>query len=261
MIRALWTSASGMIAQQVSMDAIANNLANVNTPGFKKTRVDFKDLVYQKLGDNGLGTLQYPAAGAGTVVGTGVTATTVGPLFEQGNLENTGRPLDLAIQGEGFFAVKLPDGRKAYTRDGSFHVDGEGYLVTKEGYYVLYDGSNRLLLDKEATGQVQVSMDGEITAGDGSSYQLKLFRFANPEGLLQVGNNCYVESEASGEASSGTPGSSGYGSVLQGFLERSNVSVIEEMVRMITVQRAYELNSKAVQSSDQMLEIANNLRR
>lgn len=261
MIRSLWTSASGMIAQQVSMDAIANNLANVNTPGFKKTRVDFKDLIYQKLGDNGLGTLQYPTAGAGAVVGTGVAATTVGPVFEQGNLENTGRPLDFAIQGDGFFAVRLPDGRTAYTRDGSFHVDGQGYLVTKEGYYVLYDGSNRLSVGQEAGAQISVSTDGQVKVGSSSTYQFKLFRFANPEGLLQVGGNCYVESAASGQASSGTPGSPGYGSILQGFLERSNVSVIEEMVRMITVQRAYELNSKAVQISDQMLEIANNLRR
>ncbi|HHV78787.1 MAG TPA: flagellar basal-body rod protein FlgG [Firmicutes bacterium] len=262
MIRSLWTAASGMLAQQISMDTIANNLANVNTSGFKKSRVDFKDLIYQKLGDNGLGTLQTPGS-ENAQVGNGVAPVISGKLFDQGTLENTGRPLDVAIQGEGFFAIRLPDGRTGYTRDGCFHIDSQGYLVTSDGNYVLYDGGNRLYISPEqASGEISISPDGRFTIGGTSGvYQLKLFKFANPEGLTAVGQNCFVESPSSGYAISGIPGSRGYGNVVQGCLERSNVSVIEEMVRMITVQRAYELNSKAIQSSDEMLGIANNLRR
>ena len=260
-MRALSIASTGMSAQQMSVQVIANNLANVSTVGFKKSAWDFQDLIYQTLkapGTNtGIGTLP-----VGIQLGSGVQPVAVHRTFSQGDFQATKNPLDLAIEGDGFFQVTLPDGSLAYTRTGSFKLDSEGSVVTVEGYPILPDISV-----PSGTVTLNVSPIGEISAissGDPAPAvigTIELARFINPAGLDSTGKNLYLTTAASGEAITGAPGGIGFGTVLQGSLESSNVNIAEEMVNMIVAQRAYELNSKAIQTSDDMLAIANNLKR
>ncbi len=260
MMRALSTAASGMRAQQLYVDTIANNLANVNTTAFKSSRTEFQDLLYQTLSPN---QRQVAAAGIQPVqVGHGVRLAAVRRNFTQGPTKVTGNALDLAIGGDGFFQVQQADGSFAYTRDGNFSMDGEGSLVTPSGLRVAPG-----FTFPEGTSEVGVQRDGTVLVraeGEEESAELgtlDIYRFANPAGLRAMGNNLYVETEASGAAQSGAAGESGFGVVESGLLEGSNVSVVEEMIRLIEAQRAYELNSKAIQTSEDMLSVTNQLKR
>jgi flagellar basal-body rod protein FlgG len=250
-----------MIGQQYNIDTISNNLANVNTTGFKKSRAEFQDLLYQTMRPagmtNNMGT-QYPTP---IEIGHGAKLSSTQKSFIQGNLVATGNPLDLAIQGEGFFAVQNPNGEVSYTRDGSFKVDGSGNMVTSNGYMIVPAVS----LPQDTTSVV-VRENGDIVVSvNGSAEtqvigQVKLTKFINPAGLESLGGNLFKETEATGEAVEGVPGSEGFGTLAQNSLEASNVTVVEEMVGLITAQRAYEINAKAVTTSDQMLSTANNLK-
>lgn len=263
MIRALWTAGTGMIAQQTNIDTISNNLANVNTVGYKKVRAEFEDLLYQTLrpaGNSALGTSgQLPT---GLQVGLGARLAATNRLFGQGSAQQTGNALDMMIEGDGFFQVSLVDGRTAYSRGGNFKVDGEGRLLDNEGNYVspeitVPDGSTDLCVSQDGT--VTVILPEENTPQEIG--KLELVRFINPAGLLPIGRNLFVQSSASGEPVMAAPGTEGLGTIIQGALEMSNVQVVEEMVNMIVAQRAYDVNSKAVQASDEMLQTANNLKR
>lgn len=270
MMRALWSASSGMKAQQLNMDIISNNLANVNTTGYKKSRAEFKDLLYETLkrpepdiGQQGFGNP------VGLQVGHGVRPAATSRSFSEGNLEETDNTFDLAIDGEGFFMVQRPDGSLAFTRDGAFKVsldDTERNLVTSEGYYVLSSDEDLITIDEEYT-DISISPDGLITGknedGDIDELgQIGLVKFMNPEGLLACGNNLYEQTNSSGEYQPKEDITEpGYGSIIQGFLEMSNVQVVEEMVNLITAQRAYEVNTKAIQTSDEMLGEANDLKR
>lgn len=263
-MRALWTAASGMKAQQLNVDTISNNIANVNTTGYKKQRVEFKDLLYETLSRNNLeGGIGKPV---NLEVGHGVMPTATLRSFSRGNLEQTNNDLDFAIDGDGFFMVRDENDNLFYTKDGSFKLsveDNEATLVTSEGYFVQSDvGDIELGEDVE---EITVSPNGMIYVkrkGDDEREeygQLTLVNFANPSGLEALGKNLYKETIASGEAIEAYEGEAG--DVMQGFLETSNVQVVEEMIKLITAQRAYEINSKSIQTADQMLEQANNLRR
>ncbi|MCL6588905.1 MAG: flagellar basal-body rod protein FlgG [Firmicutes bacterium] len=263
MIRALWTAGTGMIAQQTNIDNISNNLANVNTIGYKKVRAEFEDLLYQTLrapGNSSLRTSgQLPT---GLQIGLGARLAATNRLFSQGSFQQTGNPLDLTIQGDGFFQVLLPDGKIAYTRSGNFKVDGEGNLLNNEGYYVqpevnIPDGSTNLSIAQD--GRITVVLPGETTPEEIG--RIELVRFINPAGLNAIGENLFLQSSASGEPVTATPGTEGVGTIIQGCLEMSNVQVVEEMVNMIVAQRAYDVNSKAVLASDEMLQVANGLKR
>lgn len=262
MMRALWSAASGMKTQQDNMDVIANNIANVNTTGGKKQRAEFQDLIYQTMraagapsGDNA----QYPEA---LQVGLGDRLSATNRIFTQGNLQSTGNPTDIAIQGEGFFAITLPDGTTAYTRDGAFKLDSERNLVTTDGYQLATaiqfpEGATSDSITIAEDGQVSCVVNGQTqTVGN-----IQLTRFVNPSGLTAMGKNLFIQSDASGEPIEGTPGQDGAGTLMQDTLEMSNVQIAEEMVNMIIAQRAYESNSKAITTSDSMLEIANGLKR
>lgn len=262
MIRALRTAASGMIAQQLNVDVIANNLANVNTTGFKRSKLEFQDVMYQNLRPSGVssgGTSLRPVA---LEIGHGTRATSTERLFTQGNITPTGNPLDIVIEGRGFFQVLQSDGSIAYTRDGALKMDGEGTLVTSEGFIVqpeisFPDGTSNISISIE--GMVSVLVAGSDDPQDIG--QLELVRFANPGGLEALGRNLYRSTAASGEPQAGNPGQDGLGNLNQGYLELSNVEVVEEMVKLIVAQRAFEISSKAVQTSDQMAELTNNLKR
>ncbi len=262
MIRALYTSATGMNAQETNIDVIANNLANVNTTGFKKSRADFQDLIYQYLIEPGAQTSANTQSPSGIQVGLGVKTAAVQKVFDQGDLVSTGRQLDLAIEGDGFFEVELPDGSQAYTRSGSFQISSEGQLVTSDGY-VIAPGIN---IPEDALAIV-IGQDGTVSVrqpGDTGANQigeLTAVRFANNAGLRAMGRNLYQETESSGTPTPGTFGEDGVGRLSQGFLESSNVSVVEQVVSMITAQRAYEASSKGVQAADDMLSQAINLKR
>ncbi len=260
---ALHTAATGMQAQQTRTDVIANNLANVNTTGFKRSRAHFEDLLYQTLqGPATLGsrdTEQLPAV----QIGLGTRLTSVQRIDSQGSLEQTSRPLDLAIEGEGYFEVQLPNGNTAYTRDGSLQVSDQGVLVTNQGYAI----QPPIKVPKEATS-VTISETGVVTAngmtGSASSQELgriEMARFANPSGLESMGQNLFSETTSSGDAIRGMPTENGNGRIAQGYLESSNVEIVTEMVDMITAQRAYEINSKAVKNSEDMAQTANSLMR
>jgi len=260
---ALHTAATGMQAQQTRTDVIANNLANVNTTGFKRSRAHFEDLLYQTLqGPATLGsrdTEQLPAI----QIGLGTRLTSVQRIDSQGSLEQTSRPLDLAIEGEGYFEVQMPNGNRAYTRDGSLQVSDQGVLVTSQGYAI----QPPIKVPKEATS-VTVSSTGVVTAngllGATSAQELgriELARFANPSGLESMGQNLFSETTASGDPIKGMPTENGNGRIAQGYLESSNVEIVTEMVDMITAQRAYEINSKAVKNSEDMAQTANSLMR
>jgi len=262
MLRALWTAATGMKAQQLFVDTIANNLANVNTSGFKKSRVDFQDLLYQTIkvaGTKAPGGGQMPV---GIQIGHGVQPVSIERLFSQGEIVETQNPLDLVIEGDGFFQVLQADGTVAYTRDGSFKLDKDGRIVTASGLPL----EPEIVIPSEATN-ISISHDGTVsvlvpgTTAPQEVGQITLAKFINPGGLKSLGYNLYEATDASGEVVTGTPGLEGFGTVSQGYLEMSNVQVVEEMANMIIAQRAYEINSKAIQTTDEMLRIANNLRR
>ena len=262
MIRSLWTAATGMEAQQQNMDVIANNLANVNTTGFKKSRVDFQDLLYQTMRTAGAAETEGNMIPTGIQVGLGVRPGSVQKINTEGDVSNTGNQLDVLIEGDGFFQVVLPNGGYAYTRDGSFKTDGNGRLVTSDGYAVWPE----INIPKNITS-VSIGAEGAVSGKeDGATDttalgELKIAKFQNPAGLTSIGRNLLMQSPASGEAEEGTPGQNGYGSLSQGCLEMSNVKIVEEMVNMIVAQRAYEVNSKSIQTADDMLSIANQLRR
>jgi len=262
MIRSLWTSATGMQAQALNLDVIANNLANVNTAGFKKSRAEFQDLLYETLRPAGTSSSQDTQVPTGIQIGHGTRPSTVLKIFSQGNMENTKNELDLAIEGDGFFQIILPNGETAYTRDGSFKLDSDGRIVNSDGFAL----EPEISIPSDALS-ISVGIDGTVSvlqAGDSTPSEIgtiELARFVNPAGLISTGRNLYITSEASGDEMTDTPGEDGLGSIAQGFLEMSNVSVVDEMVSMITAQRAYEVNSKSIQTADEMLQMANNIKR
>jgi len=255
MIRSLWIAKTGMEAQQTGMDVIANNLANVNTSGFKRSRAVFEDLMYQTLRQPGAQVGDANQLPSGLQLGTGVRTVATERLHSQGNMNETGNSMDVAIQGRGYFEVELPDGSLAYTRDGSLQVDQNGQLTTAGGYPLqppINIPDNALSVNISRDGTVSVTQPG--AAGTSVQVgQLQVATFINPTGLQSMGENLYLETDASGPANVLQPGLDGAGLVIQNYVESSNVNVAEEMVNMITTQRAYEMNSKAVQTSDQML--------
>ena len=262
MIRALYTSSSGMQAQQLNLDTVANNLANVNTSGFKRTRVDFQDMLYQTFKAPGTSNAQGTTIATGIQVGHGARPVATQRIFSLGDFQQTENPLDLVIEGEGFFQVQRPDGTTAYTRAGAFKKDGTGRVVTSDGF-PLQPG---IVIPADASS-VTIGTDGTVSvavAGQTAAQQvgtIQLARFVNSAGLLSIGRNLFTPTQASGDPVVANPGVQGVGTLAQGFLEQANVKVVEEMVAMITSQRAYEANSKAIQSADDMLNIANNMRR
>lgn len=259
MLRALYSSASGMQSQQMNLDVISNNLANVNTTGFKKSKIEFQDLLYQTGRAAGAEQGGGNTLPTGLHVGHGSRPVATMKIFTMGELSQTGADLDVAIQGDGFFEVQLPDGTRAYTRDGALKRDSSGRIVTSDGLPV--QGFQAI---PAGTTSITISPDGQVTtkgANGSQNFRLSLVRFANPSGLEPIGRNLYRESTASGNAENGSPGENGFGSIQQGYLEMSNVKVVEEMVNLILAQRAYEINSKAVQASDEMLQQSNNMRR
>ncbi len=262
MIRALYTAASGMNAQQTNIDNTAHNLANVNTTGFKKSRVEFEDLVYQQTRLPGTANSTATEVPIGLEIGLGTRPVATARDFATGNLRATSGPLDLAIQGQGFFQVTLPDGQTAYTRAGALHLSSEGGLVTAEGYALdpqitIPADAKSISISKE--GIVSVSVAGQNAAQQVGTIELATFQ--NPAGLSALGGNFFVVSTASGEPTTGIPGTEGMGTIAQGFLEESNVSIVEEMINMILGQRAYEANSRVVRTADDMLAQVNNLAR
>ncbi len=255
MIRSLWISKTGLDAQQTQMDVIANNLANVNTAGFKRSRAVFEDLLYQTMRQPGAQSSQQTQLPTGLQVGTGVRPVAAERIFTQGNLQQTGNDKDIAIQGAGFFQVLLPDGGTAYTRDGSFSVDNQGQLVTASGFVVqpaVTIPANAITMSIGRDGTISVTQPGVLAPTQVGALQLATF--INPAGLEARGENLYVETAASGNPNTNTPGTNGAGLLAQGYVETSNVNVVEELVNMIQTQRAYEINSKAIQTSDQMLQ-------
>jgi len=262
MIRALWTAASGMQAQQLNIDVTANNLANVNTAGFKKSRADFQDLIYQNQKLPGAPSTNATQIPSGIQIGLGVKPASVTKIFTTGTITQTGNSLDIAIEGDGFFQVQQPDGTTAYTRAGTFKKDSTGKIVTSDGYsllpeVVIPNNSSNLTIGNDGT--VSVLQAGQTTPTTVGNIQTATF--SNPAGLNSTGKNLYLQTDSSGAPTTGTPAQSGFGTLNQGYLEMSNVSVMEEMVSMIVGQRAYESNSKAVQTADEMLQTANNLKR
>lgn len=255
MIRSLWISKTGLDAQQTQMDVIANNLANVSTNGFKRSRAVFEDLLYQTLRQPGAQSSQQTQLPSGLQVGTGVRPVATERVFTQGNLQQTGNSKDVAIQGQGFFQVLMPDGTTSYTRDGSFQSDSQGQLVTSSGYQIQPNITipvNALSITVGRDGTVSITQPGSTAPVEVGTLQLATF--INPVGLQSVGENFYVETFSSGPPNINTPGINGAGMLNQGYVETSNVNVVEELVNMIQTQRAYEINSKAIQTSDQMLQ-------
>lgn len=262
MIRALYTSATGMQAQEKNIDVISNNLANVNTTGYKKGRADFQDLMYQTIVEPGAQTSTSTKSPSGVMIGLGVKTTAVQKVFQQGDLTSTSNQLDTAIEGDGFFEVQLPDGNVAYTRSGSFQLNSEGQLVTSDGYIIapgITIPNEVLSVTIAQDGNVSVREPGNTTLAEVG--QITGVRFANNGGLKPIGKNLYQETEASGTPIQGIFSENGFGRLNQGFLESSNVSVVEQVVNMITAQRAYEASSKGIQSADEMISQAINLKR
>jgi flagellar basal-body rod protein FlgG len=255
MIRSLWIAKTGMEGQQTKLDAISNNLANVGTNGFKRAGVVFEDLMYQSLRAAGSATSEQSQLPTGLQVGLGVRAAATTRNFTQGTLQQTGNNFDIAIKGQGFFQVQLPDGTTGYTRDGAFQVDANGALVTNAGYAVqpgITVPANAQAVIVGADGTVSATIPGQVAPQ--VLGQLQLASFINPAGLESRGGNLYAETAASGAPNAGAPTTGGLGAVQSGWVEGSNVNVVEELVSMIATQRAYELNSKAIQTSDQMLQ-------
>ncbi len=261
-MRALNTAATGMQAQQLNVEVIANNIANMNTTGFKRQRAEFQDLLYQNVERMGV-----TSSDAGTIVptgvqvGVGVKSGSVYRVAEQGNINQTNNPYDIAIQGEGYYIVQMPDGRDAYTRAGNFALSPDGQIVTEDGFIV----APGISVPQEALG-VSINREGVVQAimPDGSDPQdvgaVELARFVNPAGLEAIGDNLFLETAASGTANRGQPGGVGFGTVQQGFLETSNVNAVTEISALITAQRAYEMNSKVITTTDEMLRTVSNLR-
>lgn len=261
MNQALWIAKTGLDAQQTRMEVVSNNIANVNTTGFKRERAVFEDLLYQNIRQVGASSTQDTQLPSGFSIGTGVRVVATEKLHSQGSLTNTDNPLDMAVQGKGFFQVLMPDGSLAYTRDGSFQVNQDGQLVTSSGYQVqpaitVPEGAQSVTVGSDGT--ISVLLPGAAAATQVGSMQLT--NFINPAGLQAIGQNLLLESGSSGAPQTGTPGLNGLGTLAQGSVESSNVNIAEELVNMIETQRAYEMNSKAIQSADQMLQfVTNNL--
>jgi len=262
MMRALWTAATGMGAQTLNVDVISNNLANVNTAGFKRGRANFQDLMYQQVKTPGAeasaGGTQLPS---GIQVGLGVQTSSVGHIFSVGSFQQTANPLDLAIQGRGFFEVLTANGELGYTRAGNFSVDSQGQVVTANGDVIqpaITIPTDALAINIGNDGTVSVDQPGGVATVVG---QIQTVDFSNPGGLKLLGSSMYQPTNASGAAIAGTPSNNGFGAIGQGMLEMSNVNMVEEMVNLIAGQRAYEMNSKAIQASDEMLQTANNVKR
>ena len=262
MMRALYTAASGMAAQQANIDNVAHNLANVNTTGFKKSRMEFEDLVYETTRTAGTPTSASTEAPVGLETGLGTRAVATARDFTMGNLKSTGGSLDIAIQGNGFFQIAMPDGTTAYTRSGEFHLDADGKLLNSEGMAL----QPEITVPPNATS-ISISKEGVVSVslvGQSASQQIgtiELATFQNAAGMHALGGNLFAATTASGDATTGVPGTDGIGSTTQGFLEESNVSVVEEMVNMILGQRAYEANSRVIKAADEMLGQVNNLGR
>lgn len=262
MIRSLWSGATGMIAQQTNLDVVSHNLANVNTSGFKKLRADFQDLMYQIDREPGAPVEPASMIPTGIQVGLGSRVAGTSRIMGQGNMQVTGNPTDVAIEGDGFFQVTMPDGTLAYTRDGSWRIDGNGQIVTADGYLLepavtVPNNAKEIIISP--TGQVSVLLPGDPNPQEIG--QIQLARFVNPGGLKALGKNLFIETPASGAPIVGNPGEEGLGNTIQRTLEMANVQVVEEMVNMIVAQRAYEANSKTISTADELLRIANNLRR
>lgn len=256
----LYTSSTGMEAQQMMLNTISNNLANANTTGFKRAKIEFQDMLYQSQREAGSETGSGNNLPTSIEVGNGTQVVSTARVFTQGTIRQTGERFDIALDGEGFLEVELPDGTTAYTRDGALKVGSDGSILTSNGYPLL---SN---FQAVASGveSVTISADGNVTVRSSAgttNFQIRLARFTNSSALRSVGSNLYVETSGSGTAETGSPGQNGFGRVLQGYLESSNVNVVEEMVNMITAQRAYEINSKSIQTSDQMLSTIAQLKR
>jgi flagellar basal-body rod protein FlgG len=255
MIRSLWIAKTGMDAQQTQLDVISNNLANVGTNGYKRQVAQFEDLLYQNLRQSGANSSQQTQLPTGLQLGTGVQLVATPRVFTQGNLQQTGSQFDMAINGNGFFQVQMPDGTTAYTRDGTFHMDSAGQLVNSSGFALtpaVTIPPTAQSVTIGADGTVSVTLPGQATAQNVGTIQLA--GFVNPAGLESKGQNLFSETAASGTPSANTPGSNGLGTLQQGYVETSNVNVVQELVSMIQTQRAYELNSKAISTSDQMLQ-------
>ncbi len=261
-MRSLSTAATGMQAQQLNVEVISNNIANMNTTGFKRQRAEFQDLLYMTIERMGVNSSEGDnIVPTGVQVGTGVKAGSVYRITEQGNVNQTANTYDLALQGDGYFVIQMPDGENAYTRAGNFSVGPDGQLVTEDGYVV----SPGIAVPEEATavtiskvGTIQAKIAGQVDLQDLG--QIDLARFINPAGLDAIGDNLFLESAASGAANLGTPGAVGFGTVLQGFLENSNVNAVNEISALILAQRAYEMNSKVITTSDEMLGVTSQLR-
>ena len=262
MLRALYTAATGMQAQQINIDTIANNIANVNTTGFKQGRAEFQDLLYQNVRTAGTASSSSTSYPVGLQLGLGTRPVATAKMFSQGDFQQTGNPLDLVIQGQGFFQVRTPSGETAYTRDGSFHLNAQGSLVTADGNVLepqitIPQGAQNVVIG--ADGTVSVTLAGQTAAQTVGTIQLA--NFQNPAGLTPQGSNLYTSTTASGDPITAAPGQNGVGTINQGFLEQSNVDIVQEMVNMIVAQRAYEVNSKAIRTADDMLSQINNLSR
>jgi len=259
MLRAFSTSATGMAAQQTLVDVIANNLANINTTGFKRSQVSFQDLLYITLIEPGTEVVSGINTPTGLEIGSGVQTAANVKVFSNGSLENTKRPLDIAISGEGFLQVSMPNGDTRYTRDGSLQINANGELVTISGYQI----EPAISVPTDATS-IDIGKDGGVNVTDAAGTQsvvgtIQLARFPNPSGLSSEGGNLYAETLASGTATTGTAGESGFGTIQSGFLEKSNVQMITELVNLITAQRSYETNSRAIRAGDEMLKEANRI--
>lgn len=258
MLKAFSTAATGMSAQQTMVDSIANNLANINTNGFKRSQVNFQDLLYIKLREAGREVASGVVAPSGLEIGSGVRMASTNKVFTVGELQTTGRDLDVAIQGDGFIEVTTENGDKRYTRDGSIQMDADGQLVNATGYIV----SPGITIPSTAT-TIDIGLDGTVSVMTPSGQQnvgtMELYRFPNAAGLSSEGGNLYKETEASGTATSGTAGANGYGSILSKTLEKSNVEMVNELVNMITAQRGYEINSRCIRVGDNILRTTNML--
>lgn len=260
MIRSLWTGTTGMHGQQLNIDVIANNLANVSTSGFKKSKTDFQDLLYQTMKVPGAPTSADTESPTGIQIGLGVKPAAVSKIFTQGDLILTENDLDVAIEGEGFLQVELPNGNTSYTRSGALKRDSDGRITNSDGYpiipeIVIPDGSNDITIGETGIVSAIIGDDTEAT----EIGNIELATFTNNSGLRALGKNLFQETDSSGTATTGTPGDDGYGLLLQTFLEGSNVNIVEELANMITTQRAYEINSKTIQTSDEMMQTTNQL--
>ncbi len=259
MLRAFSTAATGMTAQQMMVDVIANNLANINTTGFKRSQIAFQDLLYIKMRESGTEVASGINSPGGLEVGNGTRAASTIKVFTTGELENTGRKLDIAITGEGFLQITLPNGDIKYTRDGALQINANGQLVTTTGYPIepaITVPTDAVTIDIGKDGGVNVTDSAGTTSVVGT---IQLVRFPNPSGLTNEGDNLLAQTEASGSPTTGTAGENGFGTIQSGFLEKSNVQMVTELVNLITAQRAYEINSRAIRVGDDMLQTANNM--